>query len=717
MFCFLVLLELVLNIAGTVFRREYYVPPKETLGKKVVLCLGDSVTYGAGVERGQDYPSKLQGLLGNDYLVLNLGIPGANSSDVLHKLRESLKTYRPQTVVIQAGPANAWNHNGLSESMGGESLLVIFREILGSLKTYRLVTLLSGNIHSRLAGNPPSRERFIPEVTEEISLNREKTSELEIIQPPVLEFTMEVSRNSLDFNQYHSRSWELIHQKQFSKLLVTIDAPDSISDSLELGALGTALHWTGSFNEALSVFETGIRKWPDISAFYIGAALSLCELGKLKSAQELLKTGIDKTGPDIGYFTAMGHIYFAAHLNIQALRWLNAALTYDPHDAVIYKLLGDIHEDLAQPERAREYYMEGLRNNPDFEGILFALGNLASLQGKASDAKSWYEKVLAVNPENAVARSRLSAGSTVETALEEYALRHPVGPIAYLDLSRMEMVKNNLPAAREWLEKAVSSNPGSGTAYQQLGDTFFQQYDFEEARRWYEEGIRNAPEFPGNYFGMGNVEVEKKDYSRVLWWFEQAFQKGGRRLIVGNVALSVLRICTDSPDSAETFVDWFDRQLGGFSDTFDLQYYYNSVAVLFLEKGQLERALVYFRKSDNRQAVSLIDRRIREGAANDSYIRFISTWVAKDLEKSVEICRSSGCSVLFLNYPDNENKPARIVAARLGVVLVDAYAAFMKLWLAGKSRQDYLLPDQVHCTPLGNEFMAGLVMEKLGTLP
>ena len=48
--------------------------------KKIkVACIGDSVTYGTGIEDRENYsyPTQLQFLLGEDYLVGNFGKPGA----------------------------------------------------------------------------------------------------------------------------------------------------------------------------------------------------------------------------------------------------------------------------------------------------------------------------------------------------------------------------------------------------------------------------------------------------------------------------------------------------------------------------------------------------------------------------------------------------------------------------------------------------------------
>lgn len=59
------------------------VKAEEETDKKVIACVGDSITYGlvkdpqTGAESGTTYPDDLNLLLGNDYEVVNLGKPGA----------------------------------------------------------------------------------------------------------------------------------------------------------------------------------------------------------------------------------------------------------------------------------------------------------------------------------------------------------------------------------------------------------------------------------------------------------------------------------------------------------------------------------------------------------------------------------------------------------------------------------------------------------------
>lgn len=84
-----------------------------------VACVGDSVTYGTGVEQREinSYPSQLQNLLGKSYEVSNFGYPGATALKKGHKpywenpIFESSKKSLPNLVIIHLGLNDQGNNN------------------------------------------------------------------------------------------------------------------------------------------------------------------------------------------------------------------------------------------------------------------------------------------------------------------------------------------------------------------------------------------------------------------------------------------------------------------------------------------------------------------------------------------------------------------------------------------------------------------------------
>jgi lysophospholipase L1-like esterase len=111
-----------------------------------ILSIGDSHTYGMGVERFESYPAQLERLL-NDasgtprFEVTNLGVPGSNSAQVRRRLPQYLELYEPDLVIVLIGVNDYWNAEE-TESGPATSLRERLHRRLSHLRSYRLAILL-----------------------------------------------------------------------------------------------------------------------------------------------------------------------------------------------------------------------------------------------------------------------------------------------------------------------------------------------------------------------------------------------------------------------------------------------------------------------------------------------------------------------------------------------------------------------------------------------
>lgn len=103
-----------------------FLPHKELplFTKKRILCIGDSITFGAGVVpmRWRDsYPAILQQKLGHEYQVLNYGISGATmqlSSDKPYSQAfvDAAEKTKPEICILMLGTNDSKAHNWNPES-------------------------------------------------------------------------------------------------------------------------------------------------------------------------------------------------------------------------------------------------------------------------------------------------------------------------------------------------------------------------------------------------------------------------------------------------------------------------------------------------------------------------------------------------------------------------------------------------------------------------
>ena len=119
-----VALELVLQAASLVVAlrsdRGADVVVADRGSRRVVLCVGDSNTYGAGASTPDgSYPSQLAALLQerdpDRWHVVNGGYPGRNSAELLHELPGLLHRHQPDLVCILIGTNNRWSDARMDE--------------------------------------------------------------------------------------------------------------------------------------------------------------------------------------------------------------------------------------------------------------------------------------------------------------------------------------------------------------------------------------------------------------------------------------------------------------------------------------------------------------------------------------------------------------------------------------------------------------------------
>jgi lysophospholipase L1-like esterase len=86
-------------------------PGPRAPGRIRIVCLGGSTTYGHGVSWGQAWPAILEGILrsqGVSAEVINAGVPGYGSRQILRRYRRDIAGLGPDVVIFYEG----WNRVG-----------------------------------------------------------------------------------------------------------------------------------------------------------------------------------------------------------------------------------------------------------------------------------------------------------------------------------------------------------------------------------------------------------------------------------------------------------------------------------------------------------------------------------------------------------------------------------------------------------------------------
>jgi lysophospholipase L1-like esterase len=116
------LLEVGLRVAGGIYLK-FHERPASTGAPHALLCLGDSHTFGIWLKAAETYPAQLEQLLNagettRQWDVVNRGVPGMASADVLDRMEQCIRERTWDAIVVTVGANDRWK--GV-ERRGGEA--------------------------------------------------------------------------------------------------------------------------------------------------------------------------------------------------------------------------------------------------------------------------------------------------------------------------------------------------------------------------------------------------------------------------------------------------------------------------------------------------------------------------------------------------------------------------------------------------------------------
>lgn len=203
--------------------------------QKKVACIGDSVTKGYGLRKGQSYPEQLQQLLGNAFTVGNFGFNGATLLAKGHK--PYVKTqeftdalaFQPDILVVSLGlndtdPRN-WPNYKADFLKDYSQLIAEFRAVNPAVEVYicRLSPIFSG--HSRFLSGTRDWFAQIQAIIPQIAANNNATL--------IDNFTPLTARIDLFADFLHpDEAGAAIIAKQVHQAIIPVKQPLSIAETL-----------------------------------------------------------------------------------------------------------------------------------------------------------------------------------------------------------------------------------------------------------------------------------------------------------------------------------------------------------------------------------------------------------------------------------------------------------------------------------------------------
>ena len=161
----------------------------------------------------------------------------------------------------------------------------------------------------------------------------------------------------------------------------------------------------GEFDKAAQKFRAVKKKFPNISAPYIGLGDIYSAKGEHNKALENYDQAL-KIAPSSELYNNIGAIHFIQGDESKAESSFNSAITLDDKNVYAKKNLADLCFKQEKYKDAIPLYEAGLLVQPESDSFL-GLANCYFKLGRYESAKYGYEKVLEIEPKNKIAKENL----------------------------------------------------------------------------------------------------------------------------------------------------------------------------------------------------------------------------------------------------------------------------------------------------------------------
>jgi tetratricopeptide (TPR) repeat protein len=300
--CVLLLLELFLRIIGLINlgSTDYQILSNSYNDSHIVLCLGDSWTFGIGAPYGKDYPSQLETILNSmslkkKFKIINRGAGGHNTTQILNELTNILgKNIKPELVIFLGGEANEWNYRGYNLYLKGNRLSSIINDYLYRIRIYKLAKLLFKNVSEKIQDKSPAG---------------------------IIHNSSFANTNINQFRHLNNDNF-----KKDDKENTTKDTTNYI-DPYRVGLFCRS---NQQYDEAIKSFKKCLGINPNAVECYAGIGGVYTDQEQYDEAIKWLKKGIDINPKAIECYEGMGFVYKAQQQYDEAIKWFKKAIALNP---------------------------------------------------------------------------------------------------------------------------------------------------------------------------------------------------------------------------------------------------------------------------------------------------------------------------------------------------------------------------------------------------
>jgi len=306
-------------------------------GNYRILCLGESTTAG-------QWPPYLEKILnqrniGVRFSVIDKGVPGIKTNNIVSSLESNLEAYRPDMVITMMGVNDADPYFSYKSHL--EPAAVTF---LKSCRSYKLIRLFCLHIAAKFKEVKPHK------------------------------LSNDVSQPEFFFAPELNHGNERLYIEQ-----------------------GNLYQRQGKFLESEILFHKALQINPRSDGAYVGLGDLYRQQGKVSESESYFRKALE-LNPGVWACVGLAHLYREQCKFAESEVLLQKAIESYPENGWLYVELGNLYRQQGKYVESEVSFRRALELCPRNDWLDIELGNVCWQQGNISEAEELFHKALELNP-------------------------------------------------------------------------------------------------------------------------------------------------------------------------------------------------------------------------------------------------------------------------------------------------------------------------------
>jgi len=320
------------------------------------------------------------------------------------------------------------------------------------------------------------------------------------------------------------------------------DNPDSI-EALEL--IGRAHEAMGADNLAIEILDTAFNMNPGTVDIANRLATILIRTGQPDQADEILSKSIEAGNESVEALRLLTQVKMTLGRWGEAEQLAQHLKTFEGQESASQHVLGLVYQNRDQQDESIVAFSRAHDLDPNKADPIIALVKVYLENNKPEKAREFLLSIVAENPENTM---------------------------AYQLLGQLSQRENDVPAATRYFEQAITANPRVETGYLRLAAIYLAENQLQKAEAVFQKGLLEIPDSLELSMNLALVVERQGDFDRAIGLYEGLLQDNPDIIVARNNLASLLIDYRDDAASyeraRELAADFRDAKVPLFRDTY-----------------------------------------------------------------------------------------------------------------------------------------------------